>query len=779
MKCKKMLAISVLGLMVCATSVSEAAPMGTAFTYQGRLIDANDAADGLYDFQFKLFDANVAGAQQGGTVDINDLDVIDGYFTVELDFGSEVFDGNAVWLETTVAHADGSDPCTLRPRQEITPVPYALQTRGIFVDNAGNVGIGTTSPSAKLDVEVSSGGAATIGSSSNSATGDYAIATGYNTTASGDYSTAMGRDTIVSGFTSTAMGWGTNASNQYSTAMGRDTTANGYASTSMGRLTTASGNSSIAMGILTTASGDYSTAMGREIEAQGDFSVAIALNDQNGEVVSQNNTMAIMGGNVGVGTTNPSAKLDVEVTSGGAATIGSNSNSATGNYAVSMGESTDANNTASIAMGRFTTASGYASTAMGYMTNASGYNSTAMGNFTFASGDYSTAMGEGTIASGEESTAMGRQSHATGWVSTAMGYQTTASSYYSTAMGIQANASGPGSTAMGYLTTASGEYSTAMGQEIEARGDYSVAIALNDQNGVVVSQANTMAIMGGNVGIGTTSPAHKLVIHTDTDLDGIYLNDVDGTTKARLLRSFGGWAYFQLNDATGINTVELNSNGNSYFNGGNVGIGTTIPTEKLEVSLGAGSGSIAGFSALNNKRFLISVDGSDSDLSAQSGNNLKLGTSFSGTSLTVLNSTGNVGIGTVSPSSKLHVANGCITGSMCSDIRLKKNIEPLPVDDSILDRVMGLQAVTFEWKHRDDSKRQIGLIAQDVEDVFPEVVTTPDDGTCEKGLLATGMDAVLIEAIKELKAENELLKERLEALERKIEQRLFTNAKKI
>ena len=64
-----------------------AAPMGTAFTYQGRLIDANSAADGLYDFQFKLYDANVAGAQKGSTISNGQVDVIDGYFTVELDFG--------------------------------------------------------------------------------------------------------------------------------------------------------------------------------------------------------------------------------------------------------------------------------------------------------------------------------------------------------------------------------------------------------------------------------------------------------------------------------------------------------------------------------------------------------------------------------------------------------------------------------------------------------------------------------------------------------------------
>jgi len=132
--------------------------MGTAFTYQGRLMDSNSTADGLYDFQFKLYDNAdpVFAAQQGSTIDINDLDVFDGYFTVELNFGSSVFDGNSVWLEILVRPGDSndvSDFVTLSPRQQVTPTPYALQTRGIFVDNSENIGIGTTSPTGKLHVD--------------------------------------------------------------------------------------------------------------------------------------------------------------------------------------------------------------------------------------------------------------------------------------------------------------------------------------------------------------------------------------------------------------------------------------------------------------------------------------------------------------------------------------------------------------------------------------------------------------------------------------------------
>jgi len=128
----KMLTILVLGLMVCVVSVSNAATMGTAITYQGRLIDNNTAADGQYDFEFKLFDDPCTGTQQGSTIEVNDLDVIDGYFTAELDFGSSVFNGDSRWLEISVrlgASIDGNDFATLIPRQQITPTPYAAYAK--------------------------------------------------------------------------------------------------------------------------------------------------------------------------------------------------------------------------------------------------------------------------------------------------------------------------------------------------------------------------------------------------------------------------------------------------------------------------------------------------------------------------------------------------------------------------------------------------------------------------------------------------------------------------
>lgn len=120
---------SLVCLMSWMSHRGGAEPLGTAWTYQGRLIDVNEPADGLYDFQFKVFDAPVAGTQIDGDVNKPDIDVIDGYFTVLLDFGSDVFDGNAVWLEIGVRPGDLNDPnayTILNPRQEVAPTPYSL-----------------------------------------------------------------------------------------------------------------------------------------------------------------------------------------------------------------------------------------------------------------------------------------------------------------------------------------------------------------------------------------------------------------------------------------------------------------------------------------------------------------------------------------------------------------------------------------------------------------------------------------------------------------------------
>jgi hypothetical protein len=135
--------------VVCA---GWAAPMGTGFTYQGRLIDANSAADGLYDFQFKLYDANVGGNKVSYDVNTPDVDVIDGYFTVSLDFGS-VFDGNDRYLEIGVRAGELNDPnvyTVLSPRQQVTHTPYAIYAKNAGTVSGGITGSGTSNRIAKF-----------------------------------------------------------------------------------------------------------------------------------------------------------------------------------------------------------------------------------------------------------------------------------------------------------------------------------------------------------------------------------------------------------------------------------------------------------------------------------------------------------------------------------------------------------------------------------------------------------------------------------------------------
>ena len=95
--------LTILAVVLYCFDLVQGAPVGTEFTYQGRLMDANGPPDGLHDFQFSLFDSPESSAYQvGPTIEVNDVDVIDGYFTVELDFGSKAFDGDARWLQIVV-----------------------------------------------------------------------------------------------------------------------------------------------------------------------------------------------------------------------------------------------------------------------------------------------------------------------------------------------------------------------------------------------------------------------------------------------------------------------------------------------------------------------------------------------------------------------------------------------------------------------------------------------------------------------------------------------------
>jgi len=102
----------------------------TGFTYQGKLTDTGLPGNGLYDFQFKLFDAVSGGAQQGGPVSVNAVQVTTGIFTAQIDFGAcpTCFNGAARFLEIGVRLNGSLTFITLNPRQQVTANPYAIRS---------------------------------------------------------------------------------------------------------------------------------------------------------------------------------------------------------------------------------------------------------------------------------------------------------------------------------------------------------------------------------------------------------------------------------------------------------------------------------------------------------------------------------------------------------------------------------------------------------------------------------------------------------------------------
>ena len=128
---KLVLVCSILGLV----SVARIYAQGTsAFTYQGRLDTTNGPANGLYDFRCQLYDAQQFGALVSTTVTNPAVSVVNGLFTLNLDFGPTVFNGQERWLLITMRTNNALNFTALTPRQHLTPTPYAL-----YAGIAGNL----------------------------------------------------------------------------------------------------------------------------------------------------------------------------------------------------------------------------------------------------------------------------------------------------------------------------------------------------------------------------------------------------------------------------------------------------------------------------------------------------------------------------------------------------------------------------------------------------------------------------------------------------------------
>jgi hypothetical protein len=117
--------VAAQGAVTPQDALAPEAPMGTAFTYQGRLEDNGSPVSGPCDFRFVLYDSLVGGSQVGPLQERTDVELSDGRFAVNLDFGASAFRGQARWLEVAVQCASDISYATLG-RVALTAAPQAV-----------------------------------------------------------------------------------------------------------------------------------------------------------------------------------------------------------------------------------------------------------------------------------------------------------------------------------------------------------------------------------------------------------------------------------------------------------------------------------------------------------------------------------------------------------------------------------------------------------------------------------------------------------------------------
>ncbi|RXR20202.1 tail fiber domain-containing protein [Flavobacterium stagni] len=594
--------------------------------------------------------------------------------------------------------------------------------------------------------------------------GDNSTAFGYNSIASGFNTFAFGQGTTASGNSATAFGSFTTASGNTSTAFGASTTASGLLSTAFGAGSTASGSRSFAFGLQNTASADSSTAFGQMSTASGYaatawgiqntafsagetvigigattytptpvgnlsynttnatdrlFTIGNALDTNSNSIIDtaeRSDAMVVLkNGNTGLGTATPATRLHVVgnlrlvdgnqaagkvLTSDGNGTAtwqsatslawglsGNAGTNATTNF-IGTTDNVDLvfkrNNTLAGLLGSSNTFFGLSAG-----TNSTGTSNTYIGNLAGnanTSGDYNTFLGRFSGANGS-----------LGNASTYLGYAAGLNSSGNNNIAIGAfsgqNTSGRLNLFIGFSAgnvNTTGERNTLLGNDAEVgTSNLTNATALGNQAFVNTSNALVLGSINGvngatastSVGIGTTSPSRRLHVAettTSTSNGQLYLEQ-QGTGDAFIQLGNTGTRHFSfgmdnLTDSFKLGTSPTTAAGvttgtlMTVLATGEVGVGTTTPSRQFHIAENTAS--------TTNGQLYIEQQGTG-DAIIHLGNtgarhysfgldnitdSFKLGTSpttaegvTTGTLMTVL-ATGEVGVGTTTPSRQFHIA---------------------------------------------------------------------------------------------------------------------------
>ncbi|WP_296683216.1 tail fiber domain-containing protein [Flavobacterium sp.] len=211
---------------------------------------------------------------------------------------------------------------------------------------------------------------------------------------------------------------------------------------------------------------------------------------------------------------------------------------------------------------------------------------------------------------------------------------------------------------------------------------------------------------GTNVGIGTTSPSEKLEVQS-------------GAAGAKIKVSNSGGGYATLECSSNASSVaQLSFTNQLSLIGGNVGIGTTSPNYKLSVL------------SANNVSWLEDTSGA------------------SGATFILFSAPGNTGIGSISRVG----TTSAIAYNSTSDYRLKEDLKPI----NGLEKISKIKVYDFKWKNHTD--RMDGVIAHELQEIVPYAVTGEKDAEQMQSVDYSKLVPILVQAIQELKAEIEILK---------------------